>query len=332
MMQEILNIESGTAGKFDDEEARKKAVEFKKLQMEKTAQIREKAEKVSLIIKKAGDILKDPETQEIIAKHQEITRKFKTFTDPQNERYITNIQIDATKTAIEQIFKIRDYRNVEVGGKPIFENLSIGDADRLYRKFDELSDQDLTRKYVQISCKLVADSNCSVTADSPKKFADVMEIVQQCVVNRKSMENLSAEQMTNEDNFLDSILKSNSPTYQAIVEKINQIHQEVVSTVYRTDQLKMATIETAIGHTMKHKTDFGKKTTVQEYLTKYADEMIQKNNLLGETCSQDGQYVNKFYGAHYNNHYMCAITTTIDESTFLVTMFSRLFLGSRRLK
>uniref|UniRef100_A0AC34Q265 Uncharacterized protein n=1 Tax=Panagrolaimus sp. JU765 TaxID=591449 RepID=A0AC34Q265_9BILA len=300
--------------------------------MEKTAQIRQKAEKVSLIIKKAGD-LKDPETQEIIAKHQEITRKFKTFTDPQNERYITNIQIDATKTAIEHIFKIRDYRNAQVGGKQIFNNLSIGDADRIYRKLDDLpKQQNLKRMYFELCNKLIEDSKCHVTADSAKQFADILEIIQQTVSDRRTFENLSKNQIADGNAFLDAALNDNETIYQQIVTKINQMHNEVISTVYNNDQIKMATIETAIGHAMKHRSDFGDDTTVSNYLTICVDKLIQEKHLIGKTFSQDGRYINKFYGTHLENHYMCGITTTIDESTFLVTMFSKLFLGSRRLK
>uniref|UniRef100_A0AC34R426 Uncharacterized protein n=1 Tax=Panagrolaimus sp. JU765 TaxID=591449 RepID=A0AC34R426_9BILA len=182
--------------------------------------------------------------QNRIRENQAMIRDLKTFTLKRNERFITNIRVDATETGTEQTFGVTDYREARVSGQEILKNLSIGDADRLYRKMNKLPpDPALRARYVEMACKMVADLDCRLNGKSPFQFADVLEIVQQNVKTRDLVENLSAEQLENERAFLDAALRDDGP---AMRTKINRNYDTVAATVSQEHQIRMSTIETVV--------------------------------------------------------------------------------------
>uniref|UniRef100_A0AC34QJ70 DUF4781 domain-containing protein n=1 Tax=Panagrolaimus sp. JU765 TaxID=591449 RepID=A0AC34QJ70_9BILA len=324
IQKQIDDIESGRTGNFENDEAKQRAIDAKRIKLDEASQQRQQAERFSTVFENAGGKFSNENFKNMIKESQGITRDMDTFTSSRNERFITNIQVDATKTGIEQSFGVTDYREARVGGQEIFKNLSIGDADRLYRKMNELPpDPAMKAKYIEMACKMVANPDCRLNGKSPRQFADVLEIVQQNVATQRSIENLPAEQLENERAFLDAALRGDGPAYASMRTETNRVYDAVAATLYQEHQVRMSTIETAVGHTMKHKIDWGRGTTESEYLTTCADEIFKENNIIGQTHAQDGQSTNVFYGAHLRGRFMFGIQVANGDSRTFSTIYSK---------
>uniref|UniRef100_A0AC34QT59 Uncharacterized protein n=1 Tax=Panagrolaimus sp. JU765 TaxID=591449 RepID=A0AC34QT59_9BILA len=317
LTKKIDDMKNGKCGNFINNEATQNAIRNKQKKLIEAILQQKRLEKLN-------SVWKDKNFRKMIKNSLKMIQNMDTFTIPESEGFITDIQFDAVKTKIEHFFGVTDYRQAQVNGQRIFENLSLGDADQLYREIKKMSfNPAKAEKYFEIGCKMIADADCHLEAKCPRQFTNVLEIVEQNVAIRHTIENLPEEQLKNEDVFLNDILNGDSMAYKTMRTNINQMYDVVASAPYQEHQVRMATVEAAVAYVMKHRTDWGDQTNQLDCLTTRADEIFNESHKIGETYSQDGQSKNIFYGAHLHRRYMFGIQVANDEPKRFSTIYSK---------
>uniref|UniRef100_A0AC34F042 DUF4781 domain-containing protein n=1 Tax=Panagrolaimus sp. ES5 TaxID=591445 RepID=A0AC34F042_9BILA len=244
-----------------------------------------------------NSIMNDPKMHQTLVENKSLMKDMDTFTNSRNERFCTHQQTDFVKSDIENLFGVPNYCDAQVNGQFIFKDLDINASDRMYRKLNELGG--FKSRIVQVAQKLTDDPNFKMKADSPREFCNVLEAIQQ-----------SAESQVDQKAFLKNALVPNSEAYSTILNQSNKQLQEALNANYSNGQLQYTSLNSAATHSWKHKAEFGANTTTSEYLAEHSQTVINNDNRLGETYSQDGKHIRANYGVHYRNRYSFGVTTT----------------------
>jgi hypothetical protein len=203
-----------------------------------------------------------------------------------NERFIFHVTDDNTKSSIEEIWGVTDYREATVNGKQIFKQLDVNatnDTDCIINSCGKNKVE-----IVDISRRLAEDPACKMNAENAREFGQVINAVQQATGD----------------------VKNGQFDYNAIRERVNTMHQAAANVRLQDGQMEFTSINSLAVHAEKHKMEWGKTTTTQDYATDIAETIIKPENATGSVYTQNGQGVSTNYGLRDNGRYRFGVTTT----------------------
>ena len=180
-----------------------------------------------------------------------------------NERFIWHITNDTTKSSIEEIWGVPDYRQATVNGNQIFEDFDTNTIDDMNCIINSCGKN--TSEVVDMARKIAEDTNCLMEVDNALEFSHVINAVRQ---TERSIGFLNYDQVLNE---------------------INDMYQSAAEVVLADNQLQFSSINSAAVHAYKHKKEFGLSTSTEDYLTNIRDSLIRAANATGNVYTQDGR-------------------------------------------
>ena len=107
-------------------------------------------------------------------------RDIRTFTNGQNERLCYRIDIEHVKTELTAIYGAANVNDINVRGQHIFNNMKIGEYDRLNRVMNEYGEN--SRHLLQGATNIANDQNLNGQVTTPYDFASVTEAINTAMV------------------------------------------------------------------------------------------------------------------------------------------------------
>ncbi|CAF0999987.1 unnamed protein product, partial [Didymodactylos carnosus] len=200
-----------------------------------------------------------------------------------NESFVWNVTEDNTKSSIEEIWGIPDYRAATVNGQTIFKDLDINGTDEVNCIINSCGKN--AGEAINFARRLAEDPACQMKADNAREFGHVINAVRQ--VGKENLANMN---------------------YDTLLNKINTMYNEAANIQLSNGQTEYTSINSAAVHAYKHKSEWGEHTTTKEYLTTIADTIIQPKNATGSVYTQNGRGISTNYGVTESGRYRFGVT------------------------
>uniref|UniRef100_A0AC35FYC6 DUF4781 domain-containing protein n=1 Tax=Panagrolaimus sp. PS1159 TaxID=55785 RepID=A0AC35FYC6_9BILA len=127
--------------------------------------------------------LEDFQQREIINEVQKYSKDITTFNNGQSERLCYRIDVEKVKYNLQEIYGRSDYENVTINGKKLFENMSLGDYDRLNRVLNVYERQNYNKTDLMNAASAIAqDQQFQGLVQSPRDLACITEAMVQMKV------------------------------------------------------------------------------------------------------------------------------------------------------
>jgi len=217
-----------------------------------------------------------------------------------HERFTWHVTNDATKSAVEEIWGVTDYRTVSVNGKLIFKDMDI------YALADTTcnisSNSPETIEEVKLAMKLAEDQNCKMKVSNARDFRHLINAAREAKLN----------------------IASND--YNGILNKINITYTEVDRIMQADAGMPFLSINSAVAHTLKHMKECGPNASIKDYLQTLRDTVIRPENSTGAVYSQFGTHIETNYGETTGGgRYRFAVTRSgvNGEDPKILTMFHK---------
>ena len=215
-----------------------------------------------------------------------------------NERFIWHVTIDNTKSSIETLFNVADYREATVNGKKIFKDLNYNSMNETSILID--SNNKNTKNVVRAACRLAEDAQCKMKVNNARDFNNLMNAIKQVGVDLTNI---------NHDDML---------------TQVNEMYNSASEALLNDSKMQFTSINSAAVHAYKHKEEFGPHTTTKDYLTKIRDTLIKPVNAGSvKVYTQDGKALCTNYYSTENNRYRFGVVRTDVQTnkSYVTTMY-----------
>ncbi|CAF1589260.1 unnamed protein product [Rotaria magnacalcarata] len=233
------------------------------------------------------------------------TRNLYTVKDnyERNEDFIWHVTNDNTKSSIEEIWGVSDYRQATVNGVQIFKDLDTNTIDDMNCIINSCGKN--TAEVVNLAKRIAEDQNCHMKADNAREFGHVINAVRQTSGHVGSM------------------------NYDKIRNEINTMYTSAEQAVLHDNQMQFSSMNSAAVHAYKHKEEFGRNTTTSDYLTNVRDNLIKPQNTNGGVYTQDGSGISTNYHLTESGRYRFGTVSTDSNggNPYIKTMHVRSEVG-----
>lgn len=244
--------------------------------------------------KEVDELLRNKDMDDIINSHK-MRQNYES-----NERFMWHTTTETTKSSIEQIFGVTDYREATVNGKKIFANLDSNAMDDASIVIDSSGKN--TTDVVNAAKRLAEDSNCKMKVNNARDFNHLMNAVKETIGDIKVTD------------------------HQKILGEINTMYDSASNALLNDTKIQLSSINSAAVHGYKHAKEFGPNTTIEEYLTTERDNLIKPENARGVwVYSQDGKWKCTNYRSTEDGRYRFGVVRTNIQTnqSYITTMHVR---------
>ncbi|CAF1289313.1 unnamed protein product [Adineta steineri] len=200
-----------------------------------------------------------------------------------NENFVWYVTEDNTKSSIEEVWGVSDYRTATVHGQPIFKDLDINGADEVSCIINSCGGNAV--ETINTARKLAEDPACQMKVGNVRDFSHLINAARQ-----------AEKQMGGNVN------------YKTLRSEINSMYNDTANVQLSNNQMEFTSLNSAAVHAYKHKAEWGQNTTTTDYLTTIADTIIKPENATGSVYTQNGQGISTNYGVAESGRYRFGVT------------------------